>query len=318
MAPPPAREDIVARGLHLAGVYVALLTPFSAGGDVDRDALGALLERTLAGGVDGVVALGTTGEFADLLPDERRTVVQTTVATVRGRVPVVVGVGAVGTAESCRHAEDAEAAGADAVLSLPPLYWKLDDAELFAHFAAIAGATSLPVVLYEFPALSGTSLSPQLVRRISQELPSVVGIKLTVPDLRSVVEMLGAVKPGRPDFRVTVGFEDLALSALLHGADGLISGLANVCPSTLRRLVRAVADGDLGAAAQAHAEVLRLVPVYFQSNPPTLAVKALARASGVGIDARVRARHDPDVLGRVEDWAARTVAGTADRLSAPS
>ncbi len=293
--------------LDLAGVYVALLTPFDEDGGLDRNGLGALLEHILAEGVDGVVALGTTGEFADLTADERRAVLETTVATVRGRCPVVAGVGALGTPEACDYAREAQAVGADAVLSLPPLYWKLDDAELFAHFAAVAGASDLPVVLYEFPALSGTSLSPQLVRRIATELPSVAGIKLTVPGMRSIVEMLEAVKPVRPDFRVTVGFEDLSLPALLAGADGLVSGLANICPATLRRVVLGIRAGDLPAAAQAYAEVLPLVPVYYQSTPSTLAVKVLARASGVPIGPRVRARHRDDAVGRVEEWVARAL-----------
>lgn len=303
--------------VDVSGVYVALLTPFGTAGEVDHTALPRLVEHTLAGGVDGVVTLGTTGEFPDLSPDERRAVVETTVSAVHGRVPVVAGVGALGTAEACRNARAVTAAGADAVLSLPPLYWKLDDAELFAHFAAVAEATDLPVLLYEFPVLSGTSLSPHLVRRISEELPSVIGIKLTVPDLRSVVEMLDAVKPGRPDFRVTFGFEDLALSALRAGADGLISGLANVCPAPMRRLFRAVAEGDLLAAAQAHAEVVPLVPVYYQCTPSTLAVKTLARACGAPIEARVRVRHDPDVVRRVEAWVARAVPAAAGRSGGP-
>lgn len=288
--------------IDVGGVYAALLTPFDADGGLDRVALAALIERVLADGVDGVVALGTTAEFADLTDDERCGVVETTVSTVRGRVPVVVGVGALGTADACRYARDAERTGADAVLSLPPLFWKLDDDELFGHFAAVTQATDLPVLLYDIPVFAGGRLSPQLVRRVAEQLPSVVGIKLTVTDFRSVSEVLAAVKPVRPDFRVTIGFEDLGLAALLAGADGLISGMANFCTPTLRALVAAVAADDLPGAARAHAEVLRMFPVYFQSNPPILALKALARAHGVDIGARVRSRHDPDVLRRVEDW----------------
>lgn len=288
----------------MSGLYVALLTPFDAEGHLDRDALAGLVEHTVRGGVDGVVALGTTGEFADLTTEERLAVVETTVAAVRGRVPVVVGIGALGTAEACAHAGVGQQAGADAVLSLPPLFWKLDDAELFEHFAAVAGATDLPVLLYDIPVFAGASLSPALVRRVAEELPSVVGIKLTVTDFRSVSSILTAVKPVRPDFSVTVGFEDLGLPALLAGADGLISGMANFSAPTLRALVDAVASDDVPAAARAHAEVLRLFPVYFQANPPILALKVLAAALGVGIGPRVRTRHDAEVVRRVQTWVA--------------
>lgn len=298
--------------MRVAGVYVALLTPFGAEGGLDRKGLAALVEQTLAAGVDGVVALGTTGEFADLTAEERQATVETTVAAVRGRVPVVVGIGALGTPEACRHALAAQDAGADAVLCLPPLFWKLDDAEMFEHFAAVAAASDLPVLLYDIPAFSGSPLSPGLVRRIAEELPSVIGIKLTVSDFRSVSEILGAVKPVRPEFSVTVGFEDLGLAALLAGADGLISGLANFAAPTLRALVEAVAAGDLAAAVTAHAEVLRLFPVYFQTNPPILALKVLARAFGVQIEPRVRSRHDAAVLRGAESWAEAAGAALSD------
>lgn len=302
--------------VQVSGVYVALLTPFDEDGRVDPEGVTALVEHTLAGGVDGVVALGTTGEFADLTADERRTVVEATVAAVGGRVPVVVGIGAVGTAEACRQAEEAGRWGADAVLSLPPLFWKLDDAETFGHFAAVAAASEVPVLLYDIPAFSGSRLSPALVRRVAEELPSVVGIKLTVSDFRSVSDIIAAVKPVRPDFSVTVGFEDLGLPALLSGADGLISGLANFAAPLLRSMYTAARQGDLAAAAAAHAEVLRLFPVYFQTNPPILALKVMARALGVPIEPRVRTRHDATVLRRAEGWA-QAVRESVPRAAAP-
>lgn len=301
------------RNVNVSGLFVALFTPFDSAGNVDRDGLARLVEHTLRGGVDGVVALGTTGEFADLTPAERLTVVETTVAAVRGRVPVVVGIGALGTVEACNYAVVAEQAGADAVLSLPPLFWKLDDAELFEHFAAVARATDLPVLLYDIPVFAGASLSPALVRRVAEELPSVVGIKLTVTDFRSVSAVLAAVKPVRPDFSVTVGFEDLGLAALLAGADGFISGLANVAAPTIRALVDAVRVGDLAGAAVAHAEVLRLFPVYFQSNPPILALKMLAGAFGIDIEPTVRSRHSAEAVRRVESWVADVPSAVAMR-----
>lgn len=279
------------RPVSVGGVYVALLTPFDETRAVDADALTALVEHVLAGGVDGVVALGTTGEFADLGEADRDLVVRTTVAAVAGRVPVVAGIGALGTGEACRAAALAEQAGADVVLALPPLFWKLDDEGLFAHFAAVAAATTLPVLLYDIPIFVGARLSPALVTRIAQELPQVIGIKLTVQEFASVSAVLAAVKPVRPDFSVTVGFEDLTLSAVLAGGDGAISGMANFLAPTLVELVSAARRGDLGAAATAHREVMRLFPVYAQANPPVLALKHLSVAHGVPIGTTVRSAH---------------------------
>ncbi len=280
------------------------------------DGVGALVEHVLDAGADGVVALGTTGEFADLSDDDRDRLTAATVAAVGGRVPVVVGIGALGTAEACRYAQRAEAAGADVVLALSPLFWKLDEDGLFAHFAAVAAATALPVLLYDIPLFTGASLPPRLVRRVAEELPSVIGIKLTVQDFASVSAVLAAVKPVRPDFSVTVGFEDLALSAVLAGGDGVISGMANFLTPTLVRLVAAARSGDLGAAATAHQEVIRMFPVYFLANPPVLALKHLAAAHGVPVRPVVRAAHqaDPDAARAAQTW----VAGVAPLVPSPS
>ncbi len=297
--------------VQVGGVFVALLTPFGADGAIDVRALDALVEGLVASGVDGLVALGTTGEFADLTDDERRLVTDVTVAAARGRIPVVVGVGALGTAAACSYAAQAEHAGADGVLSLPPLFWKLDDAQLFAHFAAVAAATTLPVLLYNIPLFAGTKLSPQLIRRVAVELPSVIGVKLTVSDFQSVSEVLAAVKQVRPDFSVTVGFEDLALSAMLAGGDGVISGMANFCAPTLLKLVAAARRGDLPDAVAAHRELMRLYPVYFQSNPPILALKTLSNALGIQIEPFVRTpvHEDLDVRRRVATWIGSLTEG---------
>ncbi len=290
--------------LEIGGVFVALLTPFGDDGEVDVRALTDLVEGLVAVGVNGLVALGTTGEFADLTDDERRLVIDAVAAAARGRVPVVVGVGSLGTAQACSYAEQAQRAGADAVLSLPPLFWKLDDAALFAHFAAVAAATSLPVLLYDIPVFAGRSLSPELVRRVAVELPSVIGVKLTVSDFRSVAEVLAAVKPVRPDFSITVGFEDLALSVMLAGGDGVISGMANFCAPTLLQMIAAVRGGDLLGAVAAHQQLMRLFPVYFQSNPPILALKMLAHELGVRVNPTVRTpiHEDPGVVARIDTW----------------
>lgn len=294
----------VDRRVEVRGVFVALLTPFDTEGGVDASALTQLVDQVIAAGVDGLVALGTTGELPDLTDADRRLVVKTTVAAARGRVPVVVGVGAIGTAASCAYAQEAERAGADAVLSLPPLFWKLDDERLFRHFRAVAEATSLPVLLYDIPIFVRTSLSADLVRRVALELPSVIGIKMTVSDFGSVSNVLTAVKPVRPDFSVTVGFEDLALSAMLAGGDGVISGMANFCTPALRRLVDGLRDGEPAKALAGHEDVMRLFPVYLQSNPPVLALKALAQQLGAPIQPIVRTpiHEEAAVRDRVESW----------------
>lgn len=272
----------------LAGVSVPLLTPYARDGSVDVAAIRSHVDRLIAAGVEGVVALGTTGEFADLTAAERETVVDATLSAVGGRVPVLVGTGAVGTREAVAYARAAERAGADGVLSLPPLYWKLPDDGVFAHYAEIAAGIDLPVVLYDFPALAGTALSPAVVERLAREVPSVVGVKLSGPELRLVHQVLARVKPARPDFAVLVGSAELLLASWLAGSDGTIAALANIEPQVLRSLIDALRGGDLEAARRHHAHVRALAGLTQLASPPILALKLAAAAAGSPIEPLVR------------------------------
>lgn len=286
----PGRED-----RRCGGLYVPLLTPLTADGSLDPGAVAPHVERLLAGGADGIVALGTTGEFADLTADERAEVVASVVAAVAGRVPVLVGVGAVGTTGACAHARAAAGAGADGVLALPPLYWKLGEGGIVRHFAAVAASTALPVLLYDFPSLSGSPLSPVLVERVAREVPGVAGIKLSGPELRTVHGVLARVKAFQPDFSVMVGAAELAFPALAAGADGMIAAIANVDPQPLAGLLAAVAAGRFDEAARLHARVLDLLAIPAQSAPPVLALKAGARVWGSPLETVVRTPpDDPD------------------------
>jgi len=291
--------------MRIAGLYVPLLTPLRADGSVATEAIDGHVGRLLAAGVDGVVALGTTGEFADLTGSERATVVAATVDAVAHRVPVLAGVGGIGTAEACAHARAAADAGADGLLALPPLYWKLGEDGLVRHFLAVATATDLPTLLYDYPALAGTALLPALVRRIAEEAPDVVGIKLSGPELRAVHGVLSGAKTRDPGFSVMVGAADLAFPALVAGADGMIAALGNVAPEPLAALHAAVRDGELDQAARHHARILALLEIPALSTPPILALKAAARAAGSPLEPVVRTPPDDAdaVIRRATDRA---------------
>jgi dihydrodipicolinate synthase/N-acetylneuraminate lyase len=296
------KETIV----DVRGLYVALLTPLHPDGSLDLDGIAGHVERMLAGGVDGFVALGTTGEFADLTPPERRAVTEATLDAVAGRARVYVGVGAVGTAEACEHARSAADAGADGLLSLPPLYWKLPEDGLLAHFEQVAAATDLPLLLYDFPSLAGTALTPRLVDRVAREIPQVVGIKLSGPELRTAHAVLDLTKSHRSDFSVMLGAAELILPAMLAGADGTIAAIPNVDPRPVAGLLKAVAADDLGAAARHHRRILDLLAITALAAPPVLALKAAAQALGSPVEPHVRTAppNPDDVVAR-----ARRLAG---------
>lgn len=274
--------------MKVRGTYVPLLTPMRQGGGVALDAIPACVDRLVEAGVDGILALGTTGEFADLTATERAAVASAVVEAAGDRIPVLVGAGGIGATEACEHARAAADAGASGVLVLPPLYWKLDSDALVDHFGLVAGATSLPFLLYDFPSLSGTPLSAAVVERVVTEVPHCAGIKLSGPELRVAHGIIRRVKPVRPDFGVMIGAVDLVLPGLLAGADGTIAAVANVAPHVLVQLVEAFEAGDLATARQLHRRVLELLAIPALSVPPVLALKAAAAARGAPLEAVVR------------------------------
>jgi 4-hydroxy-tetrahydrodipicolinate synthase len=305
--------------VHLGGVFVPLLTPMRGDGQVDVGRLPDHIERLFAAGIDGVVPLGTTGEFADLTAGERARVVEATVDGAAGRMPVVAGVGATGTTEACEHARAAADVGADAVLALPPLYWKLGPDGILRHYEAVCAATDLPVVLYDFPALSGTPLQPALVARLADAFEQVAGIKISRSELRIAHEVVARTR-GRDDFAVLVGAAELVLPGLLGGIDGTFAAIANVDPATVVALVSAFREGDLHTAHDAHARVLRLLALPALASPPILALKVAAAVAGSPIEPVVRTRPDaPDeVVARAGALASDLLQHVTPAAAAPT
>ena len=270
------------------GLLPAMATPFDEHGEVDLRTTEAVVERLVDAGVDGIVALGSNGEFSHLTTDERKHFAKEVVNTVAGRVPLLIGAGTSGTRETVELACHAEGVGADGVIVVPPFYWKVGEEALFKHFATVAESVGIPVLLYNFPMLTGIDLSPELIARITGEYPNVAGLKDTVSEYSHIVNVLREVKPERPDFVVLAGFEDLILPGLLAGSDGAISGLSNVAPKLFVDLVRSVEEGDLQKAAQLHRRVLSLMALGECSDPPIGAIKLAMNKLGVPISPTVR------------------------------
>ncbi|MEU6647346.1 dihydrodipicolinate synthase family protein [Saccharomonospora sp. NPDC046836] len=298
--------------MRLAGLWPALLTPLHDDLSVDDRALRALVEDLISRGVDGVVPLGSTGEFTEFDATERRAILDTVVGAADGRVPVLAGVSGLSTRETCVHAAQAREAGADAVLVLPPLYWKVSDDRIVDHVAQVADAAGLPVVVYDFPALTMQPLTPAVLARLASEVPAVIGAKLTVRDLMAITAALTAVRVHRPDFAVVTGFEDLVVGAMWAGADGAVSGMANVIPDEMVALVAAVRDNN-DDLAERYRTVLDAFDVYGLSLPAIPGLKAAAAAIGriPRAAARLNAGPATEVAEAGKRWAAEH-ATTAD------
>jgi 2-dehydro-3-deoxy-D-pentonate aldolase len=276
------------QGSMFTGLMPAMVTPFDEREEVDLEAAEAVVERLIEAGVDGVIALGSNGEFSHLTGEERKRFAEEMAKIVAERVPLVIGVGASGTKETVELARHAERVSADGVIVVSPFYWKVDEEALFKHFATVAESVDIPVLIYNFPMLTGIDLSPGLVVRVADECPNVAGLKDTVAEYSHIVNVLREVKPVRPDFSVLAGFEDHILPALLAGADGAISGLSNVAPELFVSLIRTADAGDLQKAAQLHRRVLSLLPLGEYSDPPIGAIKLAMKKLAVPISPTVR------------------------------
>ena len=241
------------------GIFPAALTMFDADGALDEEATAAHLERLLADGAHGVVVGGTSGEFISLTEAERRRLIEVGVEAVAGRVPVVAGTGWFSTAETVRLTRFAEQAGADGAIVILPYYQKPTVAEIVGHYAAIAAASDLPVLVYNNPA---NTAAPPLETRVLAELHAAghaQGVKSTFPTVHQVHD-LRATLPD--DFRVFYGSFMAPLEGLAGGAHGWISGILNVAARDAVRLWDAVGDSDLDAARAAWARILPLKRLY--------------------------------------------------------
>ena len=287
-----------------SGLMPAMVTPFDERGDADLSATEALVERFIEAGVDGISPLGSTGEASHLTGDERKRFAEEVTRIVAGRVPLLIGVGAVGTRETVELARHAEGVGADGLLVVSPYYWKVGEEALFKHFVTVAESVDIPILIYNLPVLTGVELSPSLVSRIARECPNAIGLKDTVTEYSHIWNVLHEVKPVRPEFSVLAGFEDLILPSMLAGGDGSICGLANVTPELFVSLVRAVQNGDLGEAARLHRQVLSLMALGSLSDTPLGAIKLAMNVLGVPISPNVRGPALPaseEARGKVQD-----------------
>jgi len=234
------------------GLFTALLTPFDKHGRVDRDALSSLVRFQIAHGANGIYPCGTTGLGPLLDVEERKIVAETVIKEAGSKVPVVVQVGCADTRSSVELARHAEKAGAYAVASLTPFYYKPGDRAVAKHFERIAGSISIPLLAYNIPQFTGNNLQPKAIAALARQ-GTIAGVKDSSRDVLQLLDLLNSVPE---EFIVMNGTEEYALYAMMMGGDGVVSGGANAYPEVFHSLVSAHGSGDLVAAASAQKGIL--------------------------------------------------------------
>ena len=268
--------------LAIEGCFTAIVTPFKDG-KVDFDSLAKLVDWQIEQGVDGIVAVGTTGESATLDVDEHVAVIAASVKAAKGRVPVVAGAGGNATTEALALTEASERAGADALLHVTPYYNRPNQEGLYRHFEAIAKSTKLPIILYNVPTRTACDLLTDTVVRLV-ELPNVVAIKDATGNLVRGSELVAKVGD-----RISVLSGDDGTSFPLYacGAKGVISVVSNVAPRAMSDMWDAVKAGDWDRAKKRHFELRVLSQMLFAEPSPAPTKAALALMNRCTMDVRL-------------------------------
>jgi 4-hydroxy-tetrahydrodipicolinate synthase len=264
------------------GAFTALVTPFRDGA-VDVEALRALVEAQIAGGIDGLIPCGTTGESVTLSAAEHALVVRTVVAQAARRVPVVAGAGSVSTAHAIELAHASRAAGADGLLVVVPYYNKPTQAGLVAHYRALLRAVPMPTILYNIPGRCGVDLGLEAMAQLA-DVPEIVAVKEATGN---VLRSQALVARFGDRFSVLSGDDALTLPILAVGGAGVISVTSNLLPRAVSDVVRLWRGGDVAGARALHQRLLTVHEVMFVESNPGPVKAALAQAGRIAPEVRL-------------------------------
>lgn len=249
----------------LKGTGVAMVTPFRQSGSVDFSALTELTEHLIKGNVDYLVVMGTTGESATLTSDERSAVLSCVMEANNGRLPIVLGVGGNNTAAICNQLTELDTDGISAILSVSPYYNKPTQKGIYEHYKAVAGATRLPIILYNVPGRTSSNIQAETTLRLAQDFSNIVAVKEASGDLDQIMSI---IKDRPRKFLVISGDDTLSLPMISAGADGVISVVANAYPKQYSKLIRHSLEGDFKKARKIQFQLLDLIGMLFEEGNP--------------------------------------------------
>ena len=254
------------------GAGVALVTPMNEDGSVNYAKLKELLEFQIANATDAIIICGTTGEASTLSEEEHLECIRYTCEVVAGRIPVIAGTGSNCTASAIYLSKEAEKCGADGLLVVTPYYNKATQNGLKAHFKAIAGAVSIPVILYNIPGRTGTRMTPQTVVDLCTEVPNIAGVKDATGDISEVAEVMSLSK-GNVD--LYSGNDDQITAVMALGGKGVISVLSNILPKETHDIAARYLQGDAAKSCELQLSYIPLFQALFSEVNPIPVKRAM-------------------------------------------
>lgn len=263
---------------YFGRLLTAMVTPFNADGSINYEAGADFADWLLANGSDGLVVEGSTGEAATMDMDEKIKFMQTIVARVNGRAKIVAGAGTNCTASTIDLVKKMEACGVDGVLVVGPYYNKPTQEGYYQHFAAVAKATKLPIIVYNVPGRTGGNIAPETVARLAADFSNIVAIKEAAGNVAQTAELYRVLPE---DFSIYSGDDGLILPFLSVGACGLISVLANVNGNLLQKLMQAYSEGRVKDAADFNKVMVPLAKAMFIESNPIPIKAAVTKVTGI-------------------------------------
>ena len=263
--------------INLKGMGVALITPFKEDESVDYEALGRLVDFQLQNGTDYLVVLGTTAETPTLTEQEKKEIVSMVVSKVRGRIPVVLGVGGNCTRSVVEKLKHDNFDGIDAILSVVPYYNKPSQEGIYQHYKAISEATDLPIILYNVPGRTGVNMTAETTLRVARDFKNVVAVKEASGN---ITQMDDIIKNKPANFDVISGDDGITFPLITLGAVGVISVIGNAFPREFSRMTRLALQGDFANALTIHHKFTELFSLLFVDGNPA-GVKAMLNVMGL-------------------------------------
>lgn len=260
----------------IKGVGVALITPFN-NYEIDYEALGRMVEHVINGGVDYIVALGSTAETATLSTSEQHDALRFVVERTAGRVPIVAGMGGNDTHALCESLKSFDLSGTVAILSVVPYYNKPSQEGIYRHYMAVAEASPVPVIIYNVPGRTGVNMTAETILRLAHATKKIVAVKEASGD----IEQMQKIIDGRPEeFLVISGDDGITVELIKRGGHGVISVAANSFPELLCGCVHHAMEGSIEQAEQEMAAMIEPINLLFKEGNPT-GVKAMTKVMGL-------------------------------------
>lgn len=258
------------------GIIAAMVTSMNEDESLNMEEIQRQVDRQIAAGVNGVFCLGTNGEAYILSEEEKLRIIEAVVKAADGRVPVYAGTGMPGTADTIRLSRKAKELGADVLSVISPYFAAISQEEIYNHYAELAGAVDMPIVMYNMPARTGNNIAPDTVARLSK-IDNIIGVKDSSGNFDNMKQYIELTDP--ENFRVLSGNDALILWNLLAGGAGGITAVANIYPETMVSIYRYFAQGDLEAAKKAQ-DSIRPIRNCFKFGNPNTVTKTATRLAG--------------------------------------